>query len=366
MDQARLANLLYRIKNCTDYDSLYALSTSLNEVGLAVLPTTRDRMVLCRIVEGKPVASKIIDDYLFVGSITGRSSEISDRQMTIITDFVSTNAGEESIIEDVPRKWQQGVFTYGMTLPISNDAIASPAMPIGEGEEPENDEVISEDVISETQPKGATERVARTTRAKRADPPIKNDDKTPKKPANNDPIKTARGKASVRRQGERNKRHADKFKEDIDPSIKAMLQAEGAALAEMVEKLDDPIRESIKVKKFFGEDNSDQLRRIDEAIRNIWSNRLIERYAGVCKPGLRDELALFDKAAKLFEELRDWGAKFCWIERVHKPSMVIYKACTDSTPSDTYMERRSMEDRNLILSSDRANIIQIATESDNA
>ena len=211
--------------------------------------------------------------------------------------------------------------------------------------------------LSETQRQGVDERVARRTRLPKVEPRQKSDDKTPRRPADNSPMQTSRGRASVRRQGKRNKLHADKFKEDVDK----IATLDPAKLAAIVEGLSDPVRHSLTLRSL----GTDQAKHVDEVIHNVWMPRLIERYAGICKPVLKEELALFDKAAGLYNEMKEWGAHFCWIERVTKPGMIIYKACTDPTPSDVYTERRGMDDRNLILSTDRANIIQIVTESDN-
>lgn len=118
-----LSKVIYKIKNCTDYDSLYAMNKDMNSVGLAIVPTTKDKMILCKIVDGKPYAQNIVDDFIFIGCISNKDEQLSDRTLNIIIDFVSNNASGPAELIDAPRKWQNGVRTYGMAVPIYNEDI---------------------------------------------------------------------------------------------------------------------------------------------------------------------------------------------------------------------------------------------------
>lgn len=209
-------------------------------------------------------------------------------------------------------------------------------------------------ILTETQRQGVEERIARRTRLPRVHPRRRGHDLTPRRPADNDPTRTARGRASVRRQGKRNKLHSERFKVRAE-DINMALSANPAHAAEMAEYLEDPIAECKRIKE------DKELSRVAEIIHNVWESKLIERYAGVCRKNLRDEMTMFDKAVELFNEAREWGAKLVWMERIERSDCVIYKVCSDNSPSETYMTRRSMGDRNVILSpTDRAKIIEIA------
>jgi len=204
--------------------------------------------------------------------------------------------------------------------------------------------------------KSTLERIHRHTRLPNPEPTERNFDQTPHRPANNDPTKTGRGKMSVRRQGLKNKRNAAKFKKHgakavvADDVIKSLDDPTQAVL--LAEQLDDPVSDYKQI--------VESCPRAAELIKNVWASRLIERYAGMCAPTMENELALFDKVAVLFEELKGWGDGVAWIERVQLPGCIVYKACYDGAPSEVFAERRGMDDRHLILSNDRANIIQIA------
>ena len=52
--------LIYRIGQCTDYQCLYALEEVFNKSGLTIQTTSRNRMILCKLREGKPVSEHVI------------------------------------------------------------------------------------------------------------------------------------------------------------------------------------------------------------------------------------------------------------------------------------------------------------------
>ena len=220
-------------------------------------------------------------------------------------------------------------------------------------------------ILNETQPQGVRERVARKIRLPKVHPPTKNIDSTPHRPANNDPTNTSRGRASVRRQGKRNKMHATKFRKE---AMKEVAVLDDATIAEWVKGLEDPIAASIGINELMTEsiDLKDKYVHINSIIKNVWNNQLIERVAGMASyKNISQELAVFDTAVKMLAEMKDWGIPFCWIERVLNSNVVIYKACGDWPPSKVFIEHRLCEDRHVILSTDRAKIIEIITETNN-
>lgn len=217
--------------------------------------------------------------------------------------------------------------------------------------------------IDETQSQGLGERVSRRTRVATPEPPIKMMDKTPKRPADNSPLKTSRGRASVRRRVEKNKSHPKQFKESSS-FIDAVIDTDASrdAIADAALDIDDPIAESKLIEGIISDNpeskHINKLRHINEVIHNVWENRLYQCHIGVAntKDG---EMVVFGNAADAMAEAKKWGYKLCWIERIKRDGFVIYKVCGDAAPSKIFMEHKNRSDRDVILSADRANIIQI-------
>lgn len=113
--------LLFKIKNCPNFSTLYAMEDRFNEVGLTLQLTTKDRIVLCKIVNNKPCYNEPIEDYIFLGRISDKEQELSDRMISCITNFVINAAGEPSEIVDEQRVWQDGVRLYGQILVVNED-----------------------------------------------------------------------------------------------------------------------------------------------------------------------------------------------------------------------------------------------------
>lgn len=93
----------------------------------------------------------------------------------------------------------------------------------------ESEEVTSNDfnLFIEGLPKSTVEKVQRRTRLKPGTPlrpkdhsPVKKAEAKLQKIGDNDPTRTGRGKISVRRQGEDNKKHANRFREAIEFILK--------------------------------------------------------------------------------------------------------------------------------------------------
>jgi len=246
-------------------------------------------------------------------------------------------------------EWEFQILCSGATMIQPEDT----DIPVPEVPELESSEKV--ETIDETQPQGVREKLARKVRPPKVTPPTKSHDKTPKRPANNDPTQTPRGRASVRRQIRQNKKHPERFEGKSTFLDKAII-AERNDIIPMVDKI-DPIVESKIIQGLMEDGDPDgKLAQISEVIRNIWSTRFIEKHIGIAKTR-DDELKVFHSAGEILNEFKDWGAKICWIERIRKSGFVVYKVCADSAPSQIYMERKKNADRDLILSADHANII---------
>lgn len=108
--------LVKRIQQCYNWRSIYELSEDLHRIGLTIRDTNGGRMILCRMEEGRPIADKIVDDYIFVGAKDCLDEEISSRAMEVITDFIHSNASyPQTLIRD-GQDYTKDMALYGKPL----------------------------------------------------------------------------------------------------------------------------------------------------------------------------------------------------------------------------------------------------------
>ena len=120
--QANLERLLYKLNECINWDTVFAMEKDFNKIGLTLQPTTKDRVVLCRLVEGQPSAQEIGEDYMFLASQAERGISLTERHVRIISDFCINCASKPSLVEGPPRrKWMQGLATYGKIVVVNED-----------------------------------------------------------------------------------------------------------------------------------------------------------------------------------------------------------------------------------------------------
>ncbi len=112
-----------KIRQCLDYQSLNAMEKDFNGIGLTMQTTSNNRIILCRIQNNKPVAKKIIDDYIFVGDINTLTNEISDSACQKIIDWVLNHAGKKSEVKNIARAWRNGLRMYESSIVIMNEDI---------------------------------------------------------------------------------------------------------------------------------------------------------------------------------------------------------------------------------------------------
>lgn len=115
--------LIEKIKKCYDWQTFYELKSEFHKIGLSIEKTGEDRFILCRMEEGSPIYESIIDDYIFVGSISQIREEIRARNLDIIVDFVETNAGVAQT-RDKPKSkdYNKNVDLYGQAIRINEEA----------------------------------------------------------------------------------------------------------------------------------------------------------------------------------------------------------------------------------------------------
>lgn len=115
--------LTYKIRQCIDYQSLYALEEEFNDAGLTIQTTSQNRVILCKLVNGKPKADKVIDDYIFVGSLDTSTNEISDRAAQKIVDFVNNAKGKKDKVKNIARVWRDGLRMYESSIAIMHEDV---------------------------------------------------------------------------------------------------------------------------------------------------------------------------------------------------------------------------------------------------
>ena len=121
--------LIDKLTRCLDYQSVYALEEEFNKAGLTIQTTSNNRIILCRLQEGKAVTENIIDDYIFIGSLETAINEITDRAVMKISDFIRTNASAADKVRNTARVWRNGLKMYESTVIIMNEDKQISAMP---------------------------------------------------------------------------------------------------------------------------------------------------------------------------------------------------------------------------------------------
>jgi hypothetical protein len=120
-DTKEVEKVVYKIGQCIDYQSIYALEESFNKIGLTIQMTSRNRMILCKLLEGKALTERVVDDYIFIGDTKDLSKDISERASEKICDFVRTNAGKSSKVENTSRAWRNGLRMYESVVIVNED-----------------------------------------------------------------------------------------------------------------------------------------------------------------------------------------------------------------------------------------------------
>ena len=116
-----IEKLIYKIGQCIDYQSLYALEESFNKCGLTIQTTSRNRMILCKLRDGRPVSESVVDDYIFIGGIDDMGRELSERATEKISDFVRTNSGKPDKVQNMARVWRNGLRMYDAVSIVNED-----------------------------------------------------------------------------------------------------------------------------------------------------------------------------------------------------------------------------------------------------
>ena len=118
-----LNRLIAKIQNCPNYRNLVALEEDFNNIGLSIQYTPKDWFVLCKIVDNRPVALNVFEDYIFLNTVDRLTEELTQRMSKCIIDFAQNKSSGPTKILDTARQWRNGVRTYGEAIIVFNEDI---------------------------------------------------------------------------------------------------------------------------------------------------------------------------------------------------------------------------------------------------
>jgi hypothetical protein len=96
------SSVINKLKSCLNYKTMLSMEPDFNSVGLTIQQSVQGWAVLCRIVDGRPSAGSVVNDYIFLTTLDKSDAEPSERAISIISDFVLNHAGQPSTISDLP------------------------------------------------------------------------------------------------------------------------------------------------------------------------------------------------------------------------------------------------------------------------
>lgn len=85
-------------ERCFDYGTLYSLEESFNRIGLTIQPTCGGDMILCRLIEGKPVAESLGDDHLYVGTQSRPRDEMPHKLIKCVLEFIDAVGSSPAVV----------------------------------------------------------------------------------------------------------------------------------------------------------------------------------------------------------------------------------------------------------------------------
>lgn len=123
MNFENLIAFIDTIKQCYDWKTLYTLSYEFNQFGLCIKSTTGGKIILCRTHNNIIITNKIINDYIFIGSINELDSQIPQRALDIIINFVNNNASAPYTNNDsFGKSYNNKIGIYGKPINIANES----------------------------------------------------------------------------------------------------------------------------------------------------------------------------------------------------------------------------------------------------
>lgn len=123
LNENDLKAIIYKLHQCINCECLCAMESDFNKIGLTIQTTSKDRIVLCRVEDGKPITEHVIDDYIFIGEATKLSTELSERAVEKISSFIQANAGPSETVRNNIRSWRDGLRMAGAPIEITNEDV---------------------------------------------------------------------------------------------------------------------------------------------------------------------------------------------------------------------------------------------------
>lgn len=118
-----LIKVIDKIKICHDYGTLHQLNEDFNSIGLALVKTVSNKMILCKIKENKPCVDKILQDYIFVGSVNEHKNELSNKFVSCLIEFIKKSNSNQSFIKYEDKNWQKMFGQYGKAVGIQMESV---------------------------------------------------------------------------------------------------------------------------------------------------------------------------------------------------------------------------------------------------
>jgi len=111
-------DIVQYINKCITWRDLYSLKESFLQHGLCIANTVNGNRAICVIKNGKMVADRLFDDYIF---IEGRDNDyIPGKVIEMIIEFVEKNSSDELLLPFI-KSYHINANFYGRPLRIVNE-----------------------------------------------------------------------------------------------------------------------------------------------------------------------------------------------------------------------------------------------------
>lgn len=101
-----MKDLIRKIKKCDDPEMLLSLEEDFNKIGLSLQQANSGKLLLCKIVDGRPVVTKSFDDYVPIGRL---AEELTEKAINRVIGFVVENNSKPATIDD-----SKNIGNYGL------------------------------------------------------------------------------------------------------------------------------------------------------------------------------------------------------------------------------------------------------------
>ena len=135
-----IERLIGRVRACPDFGVLFGLAEGFHSVGLTLRETLGGRMVLCRVANGWPTVSEMVDDYIFVGYADQQRVAISRDIEECVVEFIKANASNNELEAAQQPSWAGHTGLYGGTVRIRDEDVKETLQGVAIDEARQDDE----------------------------------------------------------------------------------------------------------------------------------------------------------------------------------------------------------------------------------